>query len=231
MLSKFFISASLALVAAPALAADVSPAAIANFTLVDGAISPGAAGSLVVLPPEDVANDKDVSLYVMTLENQDGLSGAQITYKGDIIVQLLPTNDAIENTVDYTGITVYDDSNPSPASGVEQVDIGGVTVEQYKAPGYSFVGSATKSSSFNPSTFLGAFAGKTQADFDAALAAGDLEVVVRSYAYPDGEMTGTLKAVDVPPAATAAVTAPTEKPSSATVASALSLVAAGLMVL
>jgi hypothetical protein len=193
----FKLSSAVATLAMCIPSALAATGAIGNFTAVSGVINGGSA-SILIFPAEKMGGVDNVNLYEMVLEKQDGLSSAQILYNGSIIVSLLPTDNTVNND-DYAGIITYSvEEDNNPLSEVEEITIDGVTVPQYKEPGATFLGKAKASSSFTPEDFVGEFEGKSQSDFNAALAAGELSAIVRSFAYPDGELESTLKSTEFP---------------------------------
>jgi len=169
---------------------------VSNFTLEEGVTGSDASGSLVLLPPTNQGNEGSIVLYVLSLDNILGLTSAQILQGGEIVAELVPTNTQINNA-DYAGIITYSESeDANPLADVEETTIDGVTVSQFKSPGYT--GSNKVSSSIDESSLLGPMEGKTIKDFEAALMAGNLTVVVRTEAYDKGELVGDIVSQDVP---------------------------------
>lgn len=83
----------------------------------------GASGSVTILSPETVANLDNVSLYTMSLSNQDGLSSAQIMYKGGVVVQLLPTN----TNIDVRVCPILRDNNVQSSTYFLDMAVGGMS--------------------------------------------------------------------------------------------------------
>ena len=168
----------------------------ANFTAVDGVVAEKAAGSVVFLPPVNQDNQGTIILYVFNIKDILGMTSSQVLMDGQIVAELVPTNTAIDNA-DYAGIITYsEDADPNPFSDVEETTIDGVTVSEIKAPGYT--GTTQTSSSINQDSLLGPLEGKTIDDLLAAFKAGKLSVVVRTEAYPDGELAGDIVSKDLP---------------------------------
>ena len=179
-----------------------------------------ASGTLTLTPPTEQDKVGDIVLYVMSLNNMLNLKSSQLIYQGEIVVELLPTNSEINNG-DYAGIITYGPDDPNPTSDIDYTTIDGVQVSEYKT-GISFQGNAKASSSFSADSLLGPMAGKTIADFTTALEAGEISVVVRTEAYPQGELVGTLSSKALPPAAEQVIT-------SSAVSMTVGTVAAGLV--
>lgn len=192
----------LALFACGLCSATVSGLGIANFTTAKGVVMSDASGSLTLLPPINQDNEGEIVLYVFTISNILDLTSSQILQEGEIVAQLVPTNTEIDNA-DYAGIITYStDEDPNPLSDIEETTIDGVDVTEYKG-GYTTTGTKQISSSLNADSLLGPMAGKSINDFEAALKAGNLTVVVRTVAYPSGELVGDIKSKELPPPAKA----------------------------
>lgn len=169
---------------------------VSNFTTAEGVVTTQASGSLVLTPPTNQDNVGEIVLYVFSIDNILGLTSAQILQDGEIVAELVPTNTEIDNA-DYAGIITYSESeDPNPLSDVELTTIDGVEVSQYKSPGYT--GSTKISSSIDNASLLGPMEGKTMKEFEAALAAGNLTVIVRTEAYKNGELVGDITSKSVP---------------------------------
>lgn len=169
---------------------------VSNFTAAKGVNANGASGSLVLLPPTNQDNAGQIVLYVFSIDNILGLTSSQILQDGEIVAELVPTNTEINNA-DYAGIITYSESqDANPLADVETTEIDGVEVSQYKSPGYT--GSNKISSSIDNASLLGPMAGKTMKDFEAALVAGNLTVVVRTTAYENGELVGDIVSKSIP---------------------------------
>lgn len=169
---------------------------IANFTAVDGVVAEKASGSVVFLPPTNQDNQGQIILYVFNIKDILGLTSSQVLLDGQIVAELVPTNTQINNA-DYAGIITYSEGeDPNPFSDVEETTIDGVTVSQVKSPGYT--GTNQVSSSINQDSLLGPLEGKTIDDLLAAFKTGNLSVIVRTEAYPDGELAGDIVSKDLP---------------------------------
>lgn len=198
---KYFVFICLALFAG---SASVHGLGVANFTEAKGAMSNGASGSLVLLPPINQDNVGELVLYVFTISDILKMTSSQILLGGEIVAEVIPTNTEIDNA-DYAGIITYSESeDPNPVSDLEEVTIDGVKVSQYK-DGYTTTGKQQFSGSLDDASLLGPLEGKTIKDFEAALKAGNLTVVVRTESYKDGELVGDIKSEDLPAPVKAAV--------------------------
>lgn len=184
--------AKIAVVLVAFLAAANAQLGTANLTLVSGAVSPGAGGSLVLTPPTNQDDVGEIVFYNLYAENLVDFTSSQILMGGEIVVTLAPTNTEVDNA-DYSGIITYGEDDQSPTSETETVTVDGVEIEQYKS-GVTFNGKAKVSSSFSADDLMGPMEGKTIADFESAMEAGELTVVLRTAAYPNGLLTGDLKA-------------------------------------
>eukprot|EP00889_Picochlorum_renovo_P006676 jgi/Picre1/33706/NNA_001185.t1 len=166
--TQHIMIAKVAVVLVAFLAAANAQLGTANFTLVSGAVSPGAGGSLVLTPPTNQDDVGEIIFYNLIVENLVDFTSSQILMDGEIVVAVAPTDTDVDNA-DYSGIITYGEDDENPSSDVETATVDGVEILQYKD-------------------------GKTIADFESAMAAGELTAVVRTAAYPKGLLTGDLKA-------------------------------------
>lgn len=202
--TQHIMIAKIAVVLVAFLAAANAQLGTANFTLVSGAVSPGAGGSLVLTPPTNQDDVGEIIFYNLIVENLVDFTSSQILMNGEIVVAVAPTDTDVDNA-DYSGIITYGEDDENPTSDVETATVDGVEILQYK-DGVTFNGKAKISSSFSADDLMGPMEGKTIADFESAMAAGELTAVVRTAAYPKGLLTGDLKATSASnPAAEAIV--------------------------